>query len=164
MQNYYLDPEKPDNDLRSNVKLQNLAELIGKDLLVQWNIKFKNFGKDKLNKNISAFGKSKPDLIITYKDKSALFDCYGKQSEEWIVDKHALKSFEKWQRDLNMPTIICFFVFNDIHIVIDRRFAMINTHKYSESHGKRSTKNKTAKFMEELPVFNKENLLKLIFN
>lgn len=162
MLDYDLDIVK--TNMQSSIKLNDLAGLITKNLLTQWNIKFKNFCEDKFRKNILLPGIEKPNLIITYNNKSALLDFKGKNSDGWIVNKKTAAAYSKLQRDLNLPAIISFFIFNDINMVKERRFAILNVHGYLERNGKRSRKNKTVVFPKDLPVFNKENLLRYIFN
>lgn len=163
MQKLDFDPAKSEHEFKSNYRLHDLAELTGKDLLVQWNIRFKSFGEDRRHEKIWEQGQDKPDLIINYNGKSALLDWKGKHSKGWVVNQRAIKSYEEWQKELNMPVIICFFAFDDMNMVKDRRFAIVNVHKYIESKNKQWDKNKTVEFIADLPVFNKKNLLDLIF-
>ena len=157
-------PAKTKNDFRSNYKLHDLAESVGKNLLVQWNIKFRNFGEDRRFESTWEKGEDKPDAVITYNGKSVLVDWKGKHSGNWIVNERAVKSYERWKEKLNLPVLICFFEFNESNSVIDRRFAILETHEYSENKKKQWDKNKTVEFGGELPVFNKLNLIKEVFS
>ncbi len=157
-------PAKSTKNFRDNYKLHDMAENAGKDLLIQWGISFKKFGDDRRFEKLWEKGEDKPDLIITYKTKSALLDWKGKHSNKWIANERAVKSYEKWQQSFKTPMLICFLVFDNFGMVSERRFAVINLHAYSVNKKKQWDKNKTVEFKDELPVFNKENLLKFVFN
>ena len=156
-------PKKSGEDFHDNYKLHDLADAAGKNLLIQWNIKFQDFGEDRRYEQLWEKGKDKPDSIITFRDKSALIDWKGKHSKSWIVNSRAVKSYEFWQKKLNLPVIVCFFVFSQKNTLIDRRFALLNKHNYTEVIKLQWDKNKTVEFTDELPVFSKTNLLKFVF-
>ena len=78
-------PHKTTEEFRNNYKLHDLAEECGKNLLVQWGIKFDLFGKDRRYEKVWERGKDKPDLIISYKGKEGLLDWKGKHTSRWIM-------------------------------------------------------------------------------
>lgn len=156
-------PAKSTKDFRENYKLHDFAERTGKDLLVQWGIRFKKFGDDKRFEKLWEKGEDKPDLVITYNNKFGLLDWKGKHSTKWIVNTRAVKAYERWQHKFNVPVIICFISFDEQNCIKDRRFTIINYHKYVYNKHKQWDKNKTVEYKIDLPVFNKENLLKYVF-
>ncbi len=155
-------PAKSKEEFRINYKLHDLAERAGKNLLVQWGIQFKAFGEDKRYEKLWEKGEDKPDIIIDYKGKQLLLDWKGKQSKAFLVNLRSIKSYEQWQKKLNIPVVIAFLVFDNQGILTDRRFAFLPIHRYAESKSKQWDKNKTVEFGEELLKFTKENLLKFI--
>ena len=157
-------PAKSKTDFRSNYRLHDLAETVGKNLLVQWNIKFRNFGEDRRFTLICEKGEEKPDTIIHYDGKSVLIEWKGKHSSNWIVSEKSVKSYDKWKEKLKLPVLICFFEFNEANSVVNRRFAIWDMHTYSEIQRKQWDKNKMVEFGGELPVFNKLNLIEKVFN
>lgn len=161
-------PAKSGGMFRKNYKLHDVAELTGKNLLVQWNIKFMPFGQDRRYEKLWEGGEDKPDLKITWNGKAALLDWKGKRYSRFRINQRAVKSYEHWMEKLNIPVVICFFTINvDSHgaiSVINRRFAEIGLHKYEVIKNKEWDKNSTVEFKEELPIFNKKNLINLVFN
>lgn len=152
-------PAKSKEEFRSNYKLHDLSEQVGKNLLVQWGVEFKAFGEDKRYEKLWERGEDKPDIILTSKGKSALLDWKGKRSKAFLVNERAIKSYERWRHNLNMPVIIAFLIFNEQNKLVDRRFAFLDKHQYTISEAKQWDKNKTVEFKEELPLFNKENIV-----
>jgi len=67
-------PAKSKEEFRSNYKLHDLSEQVGKNLLVQWGFDFKTLGEDKRYQKLWEKGEDKPDIILTSKGKSALLD------------------------------------------------------------------------------------------
>ena len=164
MEKLDFNPVKSGNDFRENYKLHDLAEFAGKNLLTQWNISFENFGDDRRNDSVWEKGNDKPDLIISFNNKSALLDWKGKHAPKWIVNSRAVKAYELWQMEKNLPVIICFFLFDDLSNLLDRRFAVLNSHKYKNQTKLQWDKNKTIEFVDDLPIFNKTNLINFVFD
>jgi hypothetical protein len=144
-------------------KIQDIVEAAGKDLLIQWNIRYNNFCNDRRFYTFWKKDDAKPDLIISYNDKPALLDWKGKLSIGWFASEHTIKSYERLQKILNIPILICFITIDESEYISERRFAVINSHLYMENK-KQSDGNKTVMFKDELPIFNKENMLKYIFD
>lgn len=144
---------------RIDYNLHGLAENMGKNLLIQWGIKYKSFKHNKMYKKVWQKGKNKPDVLITYRSKSALLDWNGRHLNNWIINKKAVDSYFIYADKLKIPVVICFFVFDDEGILTDRRFAFLSKHNYIEIKAKHWNKNKTVEFKKKLPVFTKENLL-----
>ncbi len=163
MKNLNFTPSKTKREFHKNYKLHDMAEFYGKNLLVQWGIDFKEFGGDKRFNRVWEKGEDKPDIIISYKNKSALLDWKGKHKKGWIVNKRAIKSYEKWSGKLKLPVLIAFFVFDENKNIIDRRVAFLGKHSYSLSDNKQWDKNETVEFQNELPLFSKSVILKAIF-
>ena len=153
-------PEKSTGEFRKNYKLHDLAELYGKNLLIQWGFTFEEFGKDKRFEKVWEGGQDKPDLIIEYKGKKALLDWKGKHKAAWLTNKRAASSYEKWQEKFNIPAFICFAVFTSHNSLSDFRFACLGFHNYIFSTGKEWDKNDTIEFNSGLPEFTKANILK----
>jgi hypothetical protein len=154
-------PAKSKADFRSNYKLHDLAEKVGKNLLIQWGIEFYEFGEDKRYEKLWEKGEDKPDVILKYKGTSALLDWKGKHSKSFIVNTRAVNSYLRWQEKMNMPVIIAFFVFDELNYLLDRRLALLNQHEFVESEKKQWDKNQTVRFKDDIPRFVKENLVKL---
>lgn len=155
-------PKKSTEAFRKNYRLHDLAEEMGKNLLVQWGVRFNNFGEDKRYEKVWEMGTDKPDIIITYKGRSALIDWKGKRKPVWLVNKRAVDSYFVWSKKLNLPILICFFVFDGSGILKERRFAFLGKHNYTESVNKQWDKNQTVEFQNNLPEFTKECLLKYL--
>lgn len=162
MEKLSFSPEKSAKDFRKNYRLHDLAEEVGKSLLTQWGIDFQNFGQDKRYEKVWEKGKDKPDVLITYMGKKALIDWKGKQKSAWLVNKRAVDSYIEWSKKLNIPMIICFFVFDGTGELKKRAFAFFGKHNYIESKKKQWDKNITVEFEGELPEFTKSNLLKYL--
>ena len=158
------DPSKSTDDFRKNYKLHDLAEFHGKNLLTQWGIGFKDFGKDKRYQKVWEKGEDRPDIIIEYKGKSALLDWKGKRGDKWLVNERAIKAYKKWSENFNLPVFICFFSLDKNNEVSDRRIAFLGKHDYIQSSEKQWDKNKTVEFNIALPVFNRTNLIGLLNN
>ncbi len=152
-------PEKSEEAFRDNYKLHDIAENIGKSLLIQWGFTFENFGEDKRFEKLWEKGDDKPDIILHYNNKSALLDWKSKKTAGYLVNERAIKSYEKWQKELKMPVIIAFFVFDDLHKLLERHFAILPLHKYRLITQKQWDKNFTIEFENDLPVFNKQNII-----
>ncbi|MBU0560234.1 MAG: hypothetical protein KJ799_11705 [Bacteroidetes bacterium] len=157
-------PLKSGSDFRKNYKLHDLAEYFGTNLLHQWGIKTFRYGEDKRYQRVWEKGEDKPDLIISYKDKSALLDWKGKHKPLWLVNARAVDSYKIWSKELNIPVIIAFFVFSQEGELIERRFAFLNKHSYINSANKQWDKNETIEFNKNLPVFNRANLINALFD
>jgi len=157
-------PAKSKEEFRSNYKLHDLAERAGKNLLVQWGIDFKTFGEDKRYEKLWEKGEDKPDVIITYKNKTALLDWKGKHTKTFLVNTRAVNAYRNWQQKMKLPVIISFLVFDEQNNLIDRRFAFLEAHKFVESKNEQWDKNKTVEFEEELPKFSKENLVSYLMS
>ena len=151
-----------DADIIKEESVSSPKEEIGKNLLIQWGIGFKYFGEDKRYEKVWEKGKDKPDIIITYKGKSALVDWKAKRKPHWLVNKRAIDSYLCWSNNLQLPAIICFFVFDGSGSLKERRFAFLGKHNYIESEKKQWDKNITVEFDACLPEFNKENLIKYL--
>lgn len=162
MEELKFNPYKSTEDFRSNYKIHDLAEYHGKNLLTQWGISFNNFGDDKRFEKKWEKGRDKTDVIISYKNKHALLDWKGKSHPKWIVNERTVKAYENWGNQFSIPVIITFFVFDEEKKLLDRRFAFLSSHNYIESSGRQWDKNKTIEFDENLPEFNKANLLQYL--
>ena len=156
-------PAKSKWNFKNNYELDNITENAGKDLLIQWNIKFQKFSGSKTKIKFCPKREDKPDLIVTLNKKSALLDLKGIYTKNFLLKEKTVKSYEFWQKENNTPVIICFFNFDSMDFLIDRRFAILNFHKYKPVSRKRSIELKTVKFEKPLPLFCKENLLKYVF-
>lgn len=152
-------PTKSKEKFRGNYMLHDLSEEVGKNLLVQWGIQFKSFGEDKRYEKLWEKGEDKPDIILTSKGISAFLDWKGKRTKAFLVNERAIKSYERWQYNLHMPVIVAFLIFNEQNKLVDRRFAFLGKHKYVSSENRQWDNNKTVKFVDELPIFNKSNIL-----
>ncbi|MEW6654705.1 MAG: hypothetical protein AB1394_14730, partial [Bacteroidota bacterium] len=139
-------PAKSKEEFRSNYKLHDLSEHVGKNLLVQWGIEFKPFGEDMRYEKLWEKGEDKPDIILTSKGKSALLDWKGKRTKAFLVNERAIKSYERWQHKLRIPIIIAFLIFNEQNKLIERRFAFLGKHKYVVSERRQWDLNKTIEF------------------
>ena len=146
----------------SSLKLHDLAETSGKDLLIQWGFKFSPF---KENKQLRKFWEGKedcPDLIIEYKGKKAFINWKGKRHQAWQINKHPVASYEKWKEKLNFPMLICFAVFDRADFFKDFRFAVPGIHKYTLCQRKTQDSNDVIEFENDLPEFTKVNVLKYL--
>ncbi|KAF0151998.1 MAG: hypothetical protein FD143_1467 [Ignavibacteria bacterium] len=157
-------PAKSTEEFRSNYKLHDLSEQVGKNLLVQWGVEFKSFGEDKRYEKLWEKGEDKPDIILTSKGKSALLDWKGKRTKAFLVNERAIKSYERCQSTLRLPIIVAFLIFDEHNKLIDRRFAFLGKHKYVLSERRQWDLNKTVEFVDELPIFNKANILSFLTN
>ena len=155
-------PKKSTYSFRKNYHLHDLAEKMGKNLLIQWGIRFTNFGEDKRYEKVWERGRDKPDVIISYSGKSALIDWKGKRKAVWLVNKRAVDSYQMWSTKFHLPSIICFFVFDAGGALKERRFAFLGEHNYIESEKKQWDKNITVEFTCDLPEFTIENLKKYL--
>ncbi len=153
-------PHKSKEDFRNNYKLHDLAEMHGKNLLVQWGIDFHEFGQDLRYQKLWEMGKDKPDLIVTIHNKKLLLDWKGKHNSKWLLNKRAFDSYKIWSDKLSLNVIIAFFVFDSENKLIERRFAVIDKHVSKESPKKQWDKNTTIEFTDELPDFTKANLIR----
>jgi hypothetical protein len=106
MEDLNFQPHKSKEEFRKNYKLHDLAEQFGKNLLIQWGIKFDIFGKDRRYEKVWEGGKDKPDLIISYKGKEALLDWKGKHNAKWIMNERAYQSYLAWKNKMNMPVLL----------------------------------------------------------
>jgi len=153
-------PHKSAEEFRKNYRLHDIAEVCGKNLLIQWGIKFDLFGKDRRYETVWEKGKDKPDLIISYKGKEALLDWKGKHTSRWIMNERAYRSYLDWKNKMNMPVFVAFFKFDEKENLIETRVAVVGIHKANQSSEKEWDKNKTVEFDSLLPVFNKSEILK----
>ncbi len=156
------DPLKSGDEFRHNYKLHDLAEFHGKKMLKDWGFSFDNFGMDKRNEKVWEKGEDKPDLIFSYNGRRVLLDWKGKHKPVWLINKRAFLSYKKWMQKINMPALVCFFVFDESNKITDVRFACIGRHSFLESKGKEWDKNATVEFEMDLPEFTKQNILKFI--
>ena len=155
-------PKKSAAAFRKNYKLHDLAEEMGKNLLIQWGIRFKNFGEDKRYEKVWEKGDDKPDAIISYGGKSALIDWKGKRKSGWIVNKRAVDAYQMWSKKFNLPSMLVFFVFSYSGELKERRFAFLGKHNYIESVKKQWDRNITVEFTCDLPEFTFYNLKKYL--
>lgn len=160
MEDLNFQPHKSKEEFRKNYKLHDLAEECGKNLLIQWGMKFDIFGKDRRYEKVWEKGMDKPDLIISYKGKEALLDWKGKHSNRWIMNERAYQSYLDWKNKMNMPVFVAFFLFDEKENLIDNRVAVIGVHVPKLSSKKEWDKNKTVDFEELLPAFTKAELIK----
>ncbi len=163
MKNLDFNPIKTDKSFKNNYKLHDLAELNGKNLLVQWGINFQKFGDDRRNEKVWEKGEDKPDILIDYLGQKVLVDWKSKKKAKWIVNFRAIKSYENWSKKTGFPIFIVFFVFENEEIV-DRRFAVLGVSKYKVVENLQWDKNKTIEFIDDLPIFNASNLIREIRN
>ncbi len=164
MKNLDFNPSKSTESFRNNYKLHDIAEFNGKNLLLQWGFKCTDFGEDNRYKKVWEKGEDKPDVIISYKDKSALLDWKGKRGAKWLVNERAIKSYQKWSEEFGLPIIIAFFVINDEQKIVKRNFAVLKLHSHAISKGKQWDKNTTIEFQKDIPEFTKANLLKILLS
>lgn len=157
-------PAKSGQDFRKNYKLHDMAELAGKNLLTQWGVSFKDFGEDNRYKKVWEKGEDKPDVIISYKGKSALLDWKGKRKPFWMLNKRAITAYEKWKDIYSLPIIISFFVFDESNNLIERRFAYLPFHQYTVSAKRQWDKNETVEFDKNLPMFSKDQIIHYLLN
>ena len=153
-------PHKSTEEFRANYKLHDMAEVCGKNLLIQWGIKFDLFGKDRRYEKVWENGKDQPDLIISYKGKEALLDWKGKHTSKWIMNERAYQSYLAWKNKMNMPVFVAFFLFGEKEYLLENRVAAIGFHKPKQSKEKEWDKNKTVEFENDLPAFTKSEILK----
>lgn len=156
-------PHKTKKDFRKNYKLHDVAEKIGKNLLVQWGIDFEDFGQDKRYERLWEKGKDKPDVLLKINNKKILLDWKSKHKSLWLLNKRAYEAYREWSDKLSMKVVIAFFVLDEHNNLRQRKFAIINEHKSKESEGKQWDKNKTIQFTDPLPNFTKANLLKYLW-
>jgi hypothetical protein len=162
MEDLNFQPHKSKEEFRKNYKLHDLAEQLGKNLLIQWGVKFDLFGKDMRYEKVWEKGKDKPDLIISYKGKEALLDWKGKHAPKWIMNERAYKAYLDWKNKMNMPVFVAFFLFDEGETLIKNHLAFIGIHKVKASSIKEWDKNKTVEFEDSLPPFTKSELLKYL--
>lgn len=155
-------PAKSKDDFRKNYKLHDLAEYHGKNLLTQWGIEFRDFGKDNRYEKVWEKGKDKPDVIAEYNEQEFLIDWKGKTKETYWVNKRAIDSYINWSKKLNMQMVVCFFLFDKNFYLKDRKFALLNKHNYQIISNKAWDKNEVVKFSNNIPKFTKFNLVELI--
>jgi hypothetical protein len=153
-------PHKSAEEFRKNYQLHDIAEVCGKNLLIQWGIKFDLFGKDMRYEKVWEKGKDKPDLILSYKGKEALLDWKGKHASRWIMNERAYKAYLDWKNKMNMPVFVTFFLFDDKENLIETRLAVVGLHNVKESSEKEWDKNKTIEFDNSLPAFTKPEIIK----
>lgn len=151
-------PAKTKTEFRKNYRLHDLAEYHGKNLLTQWGIDFKDFGKDKRYEKVWEKGKDKPDLAAEFDEVKFLIDWKGKSKNDYWVNKRAVESYQRWSEKFNVPIIVCFFIFNKDKSLKNRKFAMLSKHKYEVMNNKAWDKNNVVKFTEKLPKFSKLEL------
>ncbi len=157
-------PAKSKESFRKNYKLHDLAEYHGKNLLFQWGIDFKDYGKDRRYEKVWEKGEDKPDIIAQYKNVNFLIDWKSKAKEAYWINKRAIDSYINWSKKLNLEVIICFFIFDNQKILMERKFAMVSKHKYQMIENKAWDKNKVVKFETPLPKLTRLNLIKTISN
>lgn len=155
-------PQKSTEDFRKNYKLHDLAEYHGKNLLSQWGVDFIDYGKDRRYERVWEKGEDKPDIIAQYSNMQFLIDWKGKNKETFWVNKRAIDSYNIWSKKLNLPVVIIFFVFGKDHELKDRRFAIINIHKFKAVEKKAWDKNSIVKFDLDIPKLTKANLITLL--
>jgi len=163
MKNLDFNPQKSTDDFRKNYKLHDIAEFNGKNLLTQWGFTCHEFGEDNRYKKVWEKGEDKPDSIISYKNKSALLDWKGKHGSTWLVNERAFKSYQKWSKEFGLHVVIAFFVIGKNNEIISRNFAVLDIHTCSISAKKQWDKNSTIQFQKDIPIFNKANLLNIVF-
>lgn len=155
-------PHKSTSDFRKNYKLHDAAEIFGKNLLIQWGVRFEEFGRDKRFEKVWEKGKDKPDLIINYKGKKAFLDWKGKHKPVWLVNKRAVESYERWSQLMSIPVLVCFTVFDEERNLTEIKFACIGRHSYTASEKKEWDMNETIEFEPALPEFSKAALLSFL--
>lgn len=153
-------PHKSTKEFRNNYKLHDITEECGKNLLIQWGIKFNLFGKDRRYEKVWEKGKDKPDLIISYQGKDALLDWKGKHTSKWIMNERAYQSYLDWKNKMKMPAFIAFFLFDEKENLMETRLAVVGAHKPKTSSIKEWDKNKVVEFDNTLPAFTKSEILK----
>ena len=153
-------PHKSKEAFRNNYKLHDLAETVGKNLLVQWGIDFKPFGEDNRFTRVWEKGDDKPDVIISYQGKEALLDWKGKHSEKWLMNKRAAISYQNWGKKFSIPVFICYVIFSSDNVMQEVRFVNLAFHKYEDAKEKAWDKNEVVILVDDPPLFTKANLLK----
>ena len=164
MKELNFNPAKTKDKFRKNYRLHDIAEYHGKNLLFQWGIDFKDFGKDRRYERVWEKGEDKPDIIAEYNNISFLIDWKGKTKEAYWINKRAINSYLSWGKKLKLEVIICFFIFNKQNNLIERKFALVSKHKYKVIENKAWDKNEVVKFEADLPKLTKLNLIKLLNN
>lgn len=159
MKELNFNPVKDKIDFLKNYSLHDLAEMSGKNLLIQWGFGFTNFGEDLRKEKVWEKGKDKPDLKINYKSNSALIDWKGKHDPIWKLNKRAFDAYLLWGKKLNLPVLVVFFVFNEVNSLFTIRFANLQKHVFLKSDKKEWDKNQTVIANSELPLFTKGNLI-----
>ncbi len=162
MKSLDFNPHKSTDEFRSNYKLHDLAEAIGKKRLRQWGFSFKEFGQDNRFEKVWERGEDKPDLIFEYKGRSAMLDWKGKHKSVWLINRRAFNAYNAWKEKLNMPVFIAFAVFDDKDKPVDFRFACLGKHSFLVSTDKEWDKNATIEFEMDLPEFNMQNILRFL--
>jgi Holliday junction resolvase len=162
MKSLDFNPAKSKEKFKKNYRLHDLAEYHGKNLLFQWGIDFKDFGKDMRYDKLWEKGKDKPDIIAKHENIQFLIDWKSKNSESFWVNKRAMDSYLNWRGILNIEVVICFFLFDKQKHLVDRRFAIPCKHEFRIDDKRTWDKNIVVKFGNELPKFTKLNLLKFL--
>jgi len=155
-------PHKSTEEFKKNYKLHDIAEVCGKNLLIQWGFKFEIFGKDRRYEKVWEGGKDMPDLIISYRGKEALLDWKGKHSPRWIMNERAYQSYLAWKNKMNMPVFVAFFLLDEEENLLETRVAVIGVNTTKQSQSKEWDKNKTVEFEDSLPEFTKAEILKYL--
>ncbi len=164
MKDLDFEPSKSKKEFHKNYKLHDLAEWHGKNLLAQWGIEYSEFGKDNRFEKVWEKGEDKPDGIIEYKGKSAFIDWKGKHKAGWLVNNRAVKAYEKWSSEFKIPVFIAFFLFDEKNILRQKRFAFLGKHNYFVSKDKQWDKNLTVEFENNLPEFDKAEILNFLLH
>ncbi len=150
---------KTSSALYNNIKLHDLAETCGKDLLIQWGFKFSPFSENKNYRKFWEGKKERPDIVVEYKDKKAFINWNGKRRPVWLIDKHAVSSYEKWKDKLHYPLLVCFAIFDRNDYFQDIRFAVAGVHNYLPCKRKMRDANEVVEFESDLPEFTKADVL-----
>lgn len=156
------DRQKKLEELKNKFKLREKSDSYLKNLFIQWGIRFSKIEDDKDFAKIFEHDKDKPNLLIEYRGKKAAIDFISKHDPVWIVDKQTVKTYNTWIEKLNLPLIVVFFAFDERDSLVDTRAAKLGTHVYVDFNSEKSNGKQNVEFTDELPIFDKVNMLKLL--
>lgn len=145
-----------------NNRLQDLTDTSGKNLLVQWGIKFEALGANKQYRKIWESAIERPSLIIEYKGKKAFLYWVGKRQPIWNINMRIISIYNKFKESIDIPVFICFAVFDRHDCFSDFRFSVLGVHQYITSSRKEPDQSETIEFVEDLPKFKKADIIKYL--
>ncbi len=156
------DRQKKLEELKNKFKLREKSDSYLKNLFIQWGIHFSKIEDDKEYSKMLERNKEKPNLLVEYRGKKVVVDFISKHDPVWIVDKLTVKNYNAWIEKLNLPLLVVFFAFDERDSLVDKRVAKLGTHVYVDSNNGESNGKQCVEFTDELPGFDKVNMLKLL--